>query len=115
MTRHADRQGYFDYPLPKFETKNSSWTAALSVPFAGTNQIGIPVEVTLVCGRVNSGTALSVRLYDVTNAAEIAKVENVTVDWPAFATMTNLQNLSEEQAVLELQIKRHSGSGKPLR
>jgi hypothetical protein len=107
----ADRQGHYEYPFSKFESKSKSWATAHVFWFHGSDMIGIPKKIRALVGKESSGLELSVRIYDTTNVKTIAECSGCSEDYPSFTDLGDISNVSVDGAMWELQIKRTLGSG----
>jgi len=109
MTRHADRSGFYDYSFSKLETEESTYEVGGVIPYPGSDEVGAPVKVWIVCGKKGSGVKYSVRLFDKTNATVIASQFNEEDVYPTLKDMGTIANVTEGPAIWEVQIKKTEG------
>jgi len=107
---YRDRSGLYDYPFTKVVSKQSSYFTAHPFPFHGSDRIGVPKQIEVLCGIVDSQAVLDIRVYDVENNALIAEHTGITADFPAKCDLGTLSNIPEGPGVWEVQIK-NTGAG----
>jgi len=109
MAIHPDRDGIYDYPFMKLETEESTYVVGGVIPYPGSDAVGAPVKIWVVCGKQGSTTTFSVRVFDKTNALAIAGRWNKSDDYPTLLELDTVQNVSEGPAIWEIQIKKTAG------
>jgi hypothetical protein len=72
--------------------------------FAGTNQVGLPVQVRALIKTNHASFPVTCRLYDRTNRKEIAKINSSSIIEEIVDT-AELFNLPEDPAIFEVQLK----------
>jgi len=76
--------GYFDWP--------------------GSTSVDTPSQLKAMC-RINGGTSMNVRVYDITNVATIAELTGITATIFTSYDMGTLSNITTAPAVWEIQIQ----------
>ena len=107
---YPDWSGLYDYPFTKVVSKQSSYFTAHVFHFHGTDKIGTPEQIEVLCGRVDPGAILDLRIYDVGNNALIAEITGEAADFPTECDLGTLSNVPEGPGIWEVQI-RNSGVG----
>ncbi len=105
----ALRESSKDY----FEVSSTTWVVAATFPFPGTDSV-VPSKFSIVGSRDGTTDLSECRLYDTTNTTEI-----LYMSWSSEAktiySSTDLSNLSPNEAMLEVQIKKTSNPASKTR
>lgn len=104
---------FFDSSSTYLEYSSTSWKAAAQWPFVGT-AIWEPYTFVLIASRSGSkGTSL-VRLYDVTNNNEIARITFTSPTLTFYEDIT-LTNLPTTQSIFEIEVQKSAGNASKTR
>jgi hypothetical protein len=103
-----DRQGIYDFPFTKIVTGDTSYFTAHIFCFQGTDLLGAPEEISIICGWIDN-TTQSVRIYDITNNQVICERTDITTEFPVVEDMGTISNLTAAPALWEVQMKRPQG------
>jgi len=106
--------GYYDLTFSTFITGNTSWTSAHVFCFQGTDNIGTPVGIMFICGYVDAGATIDVRIYDVTNNAVVIESLGISNAFPSAVDLGAPANLSVSPVVWEVQIKKNGNGPKEV-
>jgi len=90
---------------PYSGTKSQTFDALRSFIFEGTNHVGTPTHFKILVNHDSDTIVSQVRLYDATNGNVIATVAGLTGTEYSIVLETELDNLPEEEAVLEIQLR----------
>lgn len=90
------------------ETRSTSYSAVGQLIFPGTNT-GTPLSIKAVV-HTNDGRNMDVRIVDVTNKRVLLDVTNIAYKEPVMLNLGVPKTLPKEQALIEIQIRRGSGS-----
>ena len=82
------------------------WETVLAFRFPGTDEI-TPEAFKAIIGRAGTTQACDVRLYDITNAQEVASI-NITASGVAIYADSSLANLPSSEAIFEVQSVKDS-------
>jgi hypothetical protein len=108
---YPDRCGWYDLLFSRYETDSESYETAFEFIYKGLIECGIMQQFKIIGGVFGDGTEFNIRLYDVSNTAVIAELIGVTDDYPEIQDVGSLLNIPEEEAVIEVQVKRTAGTG----
>ncbi len=102
----------FVLSFPEITTASPSYELAAGgrFIFRGTTALGIPAAIKIVGGNNGSSTA-DFRIFDFTNALQVAEIlGNADVN-PSVISMGTLSNLPTGEAVFQVEFLRKTGSG----
>lgn len=111
MTQYVDRKGIYDYPFTKVVTGDTSYFSAHTFLFHGSDMVGVPASIFALCGIIDSGAFLDVRIYDVTNLQTIAEKTGITDFYPTVHDLGAISNVPAAQAVWEVQLLSENTPG----
>lgn len=105
------RIGFSYYTAEKL-TINASWRAFSAFIWAGTDFFGkTPKKVQVVAELTQGPNPYSIRLYDVTNQTVICEAGGFSNTDQVIHDLGVLSNLTTDEAIIEIQLKRDSGAG----
>lgn len=94
-----------------FTSTSTSYVQAGVFRFGGTTALGTPTNIRAIGAKDASPTSWDVRIFDLTNALEIAEATGNTGTVAELVDMGALSNLSAGEAMWEVQLKRTGGTG----
>lgn len=109
MSGYPDRNGIYDYTFTKLDTEEATYVVGGVIPYPGSDAVGVPIKISVVCGKKGGGTTYSVRVFDKTNALVIAQQLNESDTYPILKDLGTISNVSEDPAIWEVQVKKTAG------
>jgi len=94
----------------RLDTEESTYVTAGVIPYPGSDAVGAPIRISVVCGKKGGSTTFSVRIFDKTNAQVIAADFNKDDDYPTLRDLGSITNVSETPSIWEVQIKKTAGA-----
>jgi len=93
----------------KINTKNAAYTVKAKFPFQGTNNRPKDINrfITLIA-RVTAASSGDVKVFDATNALDIAEILGITNTTDTIFDMGAVSNLPTGQAIFEVQLRNDS-------
>ena len=91
-------------------TRKSSWTRVEMFVYEGSDEMGVPYEIEAI-GYADSGATGDLRIFDKTNGNVVgtATITNTSEDK---IPVTIINDWSHDSALIEIQVKRTSGTSK---